>query len=176
MPASTQFGRTAYPRPGACNSTGNAREELRAADTVTVVSEHQARLVRARPGADRVRVIHNRMRYEINGGHSLPALHRRRPRMTSYSWEACLRSRVSSCCCARPTSYGRTGGEVGCYWRGERLTIRVLRPAAGCAGNEDARLGCASRSLPAGTFGWPLPARCRLLFFIPDRCLSLYVS
>lgn len=35
------------------------RQELRAADTVTVVSEHQARLVRARPGADRVRVIHN---------------------------------------------------------------------------------------------------------------------
>jgi glycosyltransferase involved in cell wall biosynthesis len=35
------------------------RQELRAADLVTVVSEQQARLVRARFDADRVRVVHN---------------------------------------------------------------------------------------------------------------------
>ena len=35
------------------------RQELRAADVVTVVSEHQASRVRARFGADRVKVVHN---------------------------------------------------------------------------------------------------------------------
>ncbi len=35
------------------------RQELRAADVVTVVSEHQASSVRARFGADRVQVVHN---------------------------------------------------------------------------------------------------------------------
>jgi glycosyltransferase involved in cell wall biosynthesis len=35
------------------------RQELRAADVITVVSEHQASSVRAQFGADRVRVVHN---------------------------------------------------------------------------------------------------------------------
>jgi glycosyltransferase involved in cell wall biosynthesis len=35
------------------------RQELRAADVITVVSEHQARSVRARLGAHRVQVVHN---------------------------------------------------------------------------------------------------------------------
>ncbi len=35
------------------------RQELRAADVITVVSENQARLVRARFGADRVKFVHN---------------------------------------------------------------------------------------------------------------------
>jgi glycosyltransferase involved in cell wall biosynthesis len=35
------------------------RQELRAADVVTVVSDHQASSVRARIGADRVQVVHN---------------------------------------------------------------------------------------------------------------------
>ncbi len=41
------------------------RKELKAADLITVVSEHEASSVRARFGADRVRVIHN----SIDSGH-----------------------------------------------------------------------------------------------------------